>query len=364
MQGDLETGHWGVQYDNNGMESRAWIPDVLPGLTVTRGDPAKGVYYATDIVGREFAIDPETNIKTEQYVPPDPTTYDPNSLSTNFQGYKYFSTPPTDSYNAQTYYIDPSTNKPVRYDEWGSQPFLLTDPRTRGSNGFDNFITNNGWMIPLAMIGAGAGAALGGAAAAGEGAIDSSAVAAGGSGGGGAFIPTAGSSFAIDPLATYGVAGAAGDVASSLGTATELAGPTYGELGVTGLPEGAAGPTYGEMGYTGLNQQAAIDAANAASAAQGTSLADALKTANQVKQGVSTASSLAKLLSPTSALSGAAGSALSGAAQNLATGQTGVGSAIPALVRGNQNPFLQTAQQPIRSSSPDLAQLANLLKQG
>jgi hypothetical protein len=58
------------------------------------------------------------------------------------------------------------------------------------------------------------------------------------------------------------------------------------------------------------------------------------------------------------------GSQLNGAAQNLATGQTGVGSAIPALIRGNQNPFLQTAQQPIRNTSLDLAQLANLLKQG
>ena len=91
--------------------------------------------------------------------------------------------------------------------------------------------------------------------------------------------------------------------------------------------------------------------------------ADALKTANQVRQVAGTANSLSKLLTQGGG-AGAAGSALTGAAQNLATGQTGVGSAIPALVRGNQNPFLQSAQQPIRSSSPDLAQLANLLKQG
>ena len=118
----------------------------------------------------------------------------------------------------------------------------------------------------------------------------------------------------------------------------------------------AASYTPAELAGTG------IESLNwGANAAQGLTAADALKYANQIKQGVSTASSLAKLLKPTSSLG--AGSALSGAAQNLATGQTGVGSAIPALIRGNQNPFLQTAQQPIRSQS-DLTSLANLLKQG
>ena len=74
---------------------------------------------------------------------------------------------------------------------------------------------------------------------------------------------------------------------------------------------------------------------------------------------VNNAKNLAKALTST------AGNQLTGAAQNLATGQTGVGSAIPALIRGNQNPFLQTAQQPIRDAQPmDLSSLANLLKQG
>jgi hypothetical protein len=99
-----------------------------------------------------------------------------------------------------------------------------------------------------------------------------------------------------------------------------------------------------------------------ANAAQGLTGADALKYGSTALKGISTASSLAKLLSPTSSLG--AGSALNGAMQNFAKGQTGVGSAIPGIIRGNQNPFLQTAQQPIRSTSPDLAQLANLLKQG
>jgi hypothetical protein len=159
-------------------------------------------------------------------------------------------------------------------------------------------------------------------------------------------------------------AGVAADAAATAAASSQLAGPTYGELGVTGVPEGGMGPTYAEMGNTGLNQGQAISAAdNAANLQQAK---DVLNTANDVRKGVSTANNLSKLLSGNSSslLGSSAGSALTGAAQNLAAGQTGVSSAIPALIRGNQNPFLQTAQQPIRSTSPDLAKLAELLKQG
>jgi hypothetical protein len=62
----------------------------------------------------------------------------------------------------------------------------------------------------------------------------------------------------------------------------ELMGPTYGELGVTGLEGGLAGPTYAELGYTGLNNAEAIAAADAAS--QSFSARDALKNANRAKK--------------------------------------------------------------------------------
>ena len=45
---------------------------------------------------------------------------------------------------------------------------------------------------------------------------------------------------------------------------TDPQGPTYGELGITGLESGQMGPTYAELGYTGLNQSEAIAAADAA----------------------------------------------------------------------------------------------------
>ena len=156
-------------------------------------------------------------------------------------------------------------------------------------------------------------------------------------------------------VAADALAGGAADI--GLGTNAPLQGPTYGELGVTGIPEGGAGPTYGEMGYTGLNQGQAISAAdNAANLQQAK---DALSTANDVRKGVNTANNLAKLLSQ------GAGSGLSNSLGQLAKGANPQGQALTSLVRGNTNPFAYTAQQPIQNAKPlDLASLANLLKQG
>jgi hypothetical protein len=105
---------------------------------------------------------------------------------------------------------------------------------------------------------------------------------AGGIGVGGAFVPTAGSaaSFTLPGVAAASTAAASAGIASevgqtaffealatgatgaeavSAGLAAEslvapaaLMGPTYGELGLTGLSEGLMGPTYGELGVTGL----------------------------------------------------------------------------------------------------------------
>jgi hypothetical protein len=155
------------------------------------------------------------------------------------------------------------------------------------------------------------------------------------------------------------------DTAASQAAAASLA-PAITSNPVTPAMVAAANASsdpIGMMGYLTSATPEELAAATGAGAQTPTSLAEALKTANQVRQVASTANTLSQLLTQGST-GGAAGSALAGAAQNLATGQTGVGMAIPALVRGNQNPFLQSAQQPIRSSSPDLASLAQLLKQG
>jgi len=139
----------------------------------------------------------------------------------------------------------------------------------------DKFV---GREIPGGWITVGAAAA----AAAAAGAAGGAAGTAGGIGVGGAFVPTAGSaaSFTVPAAATAGTAAGAAGIASEAGqavffeslaagatgseaiaaglaaekavVATALAGPTYAELGYTGLAEGLAGPTYGELGLTGL----------------------------------------------------------------------------------------------------------------
>ena len=253
--------------------------------------------------------------------------------------------------------VDMSAYAPITSPEnypggfWGYYQHLVDTGQvnndTQGLGGVAGFLRSHGYMVPLALMTAGAAAAEG---AAGAGALESG---AGGLAGGG-FVPAAGSgaNFAIDTGATYGLAGAAGaggGIAGGLGTGAELAGPTYGELGVTGLPEGAAGPTYGEMGYTGLNQGQAIASADAA--AQNAQILDALKTANQVRQGASTANSIAKLLSGANTATKAVGS--TGATSN--TGGLNLNSLASLLnpsaqtsnyvgqIKANQNPFTFTS---------------------
>jgi hypothetical protein len=142
---------------------------------------------------------------------------------------------------------------------------------------------------------------------------------------GGAFTPVAGSgaSFTLPAAAAAGAGAGAGAIATEAGqtaffnalasgatsaealsaglsvealasgTASfltpELMGPTYGELGITGIEGGLAGPSYAELGYTGLNNAEAIAAADAAS--KGFSAKDVLSNANRAQK-------LAKLLSP------------------------------------------------------------------
>lgn len=160
---------------------------------------------------------------------------------------------------------------------------------------------------------------------------------------------------AVAPWA-YGAATGFGGASSGGGYLTpELMGPTYGELGYTGLEAGQMGPTYGELGYTGLNGAEAVAAADAAAASQVPSWLSSL------------ASPLSKL--GTGALSSAlrqgATSGLAPALGQLATGQTGMGMEIPGIVRTNQNPFFNTPQAPIQTpQKTEMSDLASLLRKG
>ena len=146
---------------------------------------------------------------------------------------------------------------------------------------------------------------------------------------------------------------------------------TLGEGGLTGaLPanvmvgDGTLGTTIGATYASSAPGQFALDAlGNAIPASSvgiggfapstGLSLADVLKTANQVKQGISTASTLAKLLGGSAATGGTkTGSATTGTAtpttgglsqQQLAQYLSGMSSpvqaAVPGQIKMNQNPF-------------------------
>ena len=92
----------------------------------------------------------------------------------------------------------------------------------------------------------------------------------------------------------------------------------------------------------------------------GTSItSDTLNTLNNVKKGTDAANKLSQLLNQ------GAASGLSSSLGKLAAGQNASPEVLPNLVRGNQNPFTYTAQQPIQNAQPmDLSSLSKLLKQG
>ena len=147
----------------------------------------------------------------------------------------------------------------------------------------DKFV---GREIPGGWATVGAAAAIAAAPYAASYLASTGAAGAGGSIGGisagGAFVPTAGSAatFTVPGVAAAGTAAASAGIASEAGQAAffealatgatgaeavsaglaaealvapaALMGPTYGELGLTGLSEGLMGPTYGELGLTGL----------------------------------------------------------------------------------------------------------------
>jgi hypothetical protein len=149
-------------------------------------------------------------------------------------------------------------------------------------------------------------------------------------------------------LGAYGIdsALAAGAAAEAAGAGAGAMGPTYAELGYTGLEGGFAGPTYGELGYTGLNQAEAIAAADAAS--QGLTGQDALNYINNAKKAYDTTNSLSKLLGGsgnTAGVKGATGIASNAANYNPQQMASLLGSSLPTqaapggLYKMNENPF-------------------------
>ena len=182
------------------------------------------------------------------------------------------------------------------------------------------------------------------------------------------------------PLATTSTAGAdailaAPDVAVNLGA---TGGGTVGSLNAALPAAGAAGSGMsvalapGTVLGTGLEGGGAIGSTYAAGA-NGLPATDffgnyipasSINTGgvpNTIAGTTATSSNpnLSKLLSQ------GAASGLSNSLGKLAAGANASPQNLPSLVRGNQNPFAYTAQQPIQDAKPlDLASLSKLLKQG
>lgn len=266
-----------------------------------------------------------------------------------------------------------------------------------------DWMSENGWMLPVAMVTAGvASGALGGGALAADGSIAAGSAELAG--------PSLAGSQAFDAAIASGLstaeASAAADAAAqaAIGTGQGIgtaAGATAGATQALPYTEAFDAANLASNGSnaasiaqnltaTGMDSFLAQDMANLAAQgltsaqiastlaasytpaelagtgiqslnwapASGTSFVDALKTANQVRQGAST---LSKLLKSGSQFGG---SQLANATQNLAQGQTKMPMAIPALIRGNQNPFVMTQNLPIQNKKTDLTSLAELLKQG
>jgi hypothetical protein len=124
-------------------------------------------------------------------------------------------------------------------------------------------------------------------------------------------------------------------------------GPTYGELGYTGVEGGFAGPTYGELGYTGLNQGQAIASADAASRLA--QLKDYALTAKDAYSNVNRAKTIGNLLTGGASQTGQQAinpQALASALQATQAPMEQFGG----LYRMNNTPFLQ---QQTASISPD-----------
>jgi hypothetical protein len=213
-------------------------------------------------------------------------------------------------------------------------------------SGMSDFMTEKGYMIPLAMIGAGAATgAFGAAAGAAEG--------AGGFGLTASDVPSLAGGLSLDALPASTAIGGYGSIA-----APSLAGGLALDGGLAG-----AGSMAGDVGFGLTASQVPSLAGNLGNLAipEGLTGAEALKYANQARQGLNTANQLSKLLGGTTTKPAASGSG-----QQLASLLSGGGQSNSFIgqIKGNQNPFIfNTAGQTTAAPGTyDVSGMANALR--
>jgi len=206
------------------------------------------------------------------------------------------------------------------------------------------------------------------------------------------FVPTAGSSFAIDPALAYTTAAGGTSALTAtpgadaiLGSSSNIANLTppgagnFGSIvapsanavtnsaGLTGamgagtmVGDGTLGTTIGQTYMAAAPGQFALDASGAAIPAGASGIAGTVPSSGMSVSDMLNNAKKAKNLSDL--LKQGAGSGLTQSLGKLAQGANPQGQELSAVMRGNQNPFTFTPQQPIQDTRQ--AQLANLLKQG
>jgi len=147
------------------------------------------------------------------------------------------------------------------------------------------------------------------------------------------------------------------------GAITNVGGLT-GAMGAgTMVGDGTLGTTIGQSYMAAGPGQFALNASGAAIPAGASGIAGTVPSSGMSPSDMLNNAKKAKNLAD--ALKQGATSGLSNSLGKLAQGANPQGQELGAIVRGNQNPFTYTQQQPIQNAKPlDIASLANLLKQG
>lgn len=285
-----------------------WIPSQFDFTGAKYDANTKNYYFPSgDILGYDASTGAVTS-----YIPADPNYTGVNRLGQQVGGYRGVPTFQGMTINAEGgtpdvgFLIDPNTHK--YYKDANGNPIPSIGEKS-GGNGFTDWMTENGWVLPLAMAAGAAGGAALGAGATGEAGAGGAALAGeAGTGGLDAYMASAG----LNP-GTY----AAADFA----------------------------PGYASMGD--YMSQAGLDTGNFTGSGfempTGTSASDAYKT-------LSRANNLAKLLNGvagmgsskgiTSGTSGTSGINPQQLASLLGGGQQT--NSFVGQIKGNQTPFLFT----------------------
>jgi hypothetical protein len=299
-------------------------------------DPKLGAFKMPD--GKVVAYSAGQDMVTN-YIPVAPTFFWTNKAGQyvgNYTGDLRFQGQPfgDEQYGLQGgYLVDPNTKQ---YLKDSSGNYILPYDPGSGGGGFADWMTENGWVLPLAMAAGAAGGAALGAGAAGEAGAGGAALAGeAGAGGLDAYMASAG----LNP-GTYAAADFAPGYAS-MGDYMSQAGLDTGNFSGSAFTSPDANPLTDYMNQAGLDT--GKFEGSAFEMPSSTSASDAYKTlsrANNLAKLLSGVAGMGSSKSVTSGTSGTSGINPQQLASLLGGGQQT--NSFIGQIKGNQNPFLFT----------------------